>query len=83
MTLRPRHYQRHANRWRVNLKTKVRDAYTLPWSQCSSLNVEPPAILRDARDPQLHANLNRLGPVRVDHHMQTVRTVRQLHHMCT
>lgn len=32
------------------------------------------AILRDARDPQLHANLNRLGPVRVDHHMQTVRT---------
>jgi len=32
------------------------------------------AIERDARDPQLLANLNRLGPVRVDHHMQTVRT---------
>ncbi|KAI9457803.1 hypothetical protein BJY52DRAFT_1271413 [Lactarius psammicola] len=31
-------------------------------------------IQRDARDPQLLANLNRLGPVRVDHHMQTVRT---------
>lgn len=34
-------------------------------------------IQRDARDPQLLANLNRLGPVRVDHHMQTVRTVSQ------
>lgn len=43
--------------------------------QCSNY-VPPLAILRDARDPQLHANLNRLGPVRVDHHMQTVRTVR-------
>ncbi|ETW85520.1 hypothetical protein HETIRDRAFT_470555 [Heterobasidion irregulare TC 32-1] len=32
------------------------------------------AIERDARDPQLLANLSRLGPVKVDHHMQTVRT---------
>ncbi|TFK72511.1 hypothetical protein BDN72DRAFT_763214 [Pluteus cervinus] len=31
------------------------------------------AINLDARDPQLLANLNRLGPVRVDHNMQTVR----------
>ena len=43
--------------------------------RCSNC-VPPLAILRDARDPQLHANLNKLGPVRVDHHMQTVRTVR-------
>jgi hypothetical protein len=33
------------------------------------------AIQRDAKDPQFLANLNRLGPVRVDHHMQTIRTV--------
>ena len=45
--------------------------------QCSNY-VPPLAILRDARDPQLHANLNKLGPVRVDHHMQTVRTVRSV-----
>jgi len=32
-------------------------------------------IQRDARDPQLLANLSKLGPVRVDHHMQTIRTV--------
>ncbi|KAH7930831.1 hypothetical protein BV22DRAFT_1027991 [Leucogyrophana mollusca] len=32
------------------------------------------AIEADARDPQFMSNLNRLGPVRVDHHMQTVRT---------
>ncbi|KZT28541.1 hypothetical protein NEOLEDRAFT_1086956 [Neolentinus lepideus HHB14362 ss-1] len=32
-------------------------------------------ITRDAIDPQFMANLSRLGAVRVDHHMQTVRTV--------
>ncbi|KAH7916033.1 hypothetical protein BJ138DRAFT_765044 [Hygrophoropsis aurantiaca] len=31
------------------------------------------AIETDARDPQFMSNLNRLGPVRVDHHMQTIR----------
>ncbi|THH09483.1 hypothetical protein EW146_g8673, partial [Bondarzewia mesenterica] len=31
-------------------------------------------IERDSRDPQFLANLRRLGPVRVDHHMQTIRT---------
>ncbi|KAI1787898.1 hypothetical protein LXA43DRAFT_895456 [Ganoderma leucocontextum] len=31
------------------------------------------AIQRDAHDPQFLANLNKLGPVRVDHHMQTIR----------
>lgn len=41
-----------------------------PWASESKDEV----IQRDARDPQLLANLNRLGPVRVDHHMQTVRT---------
>ncbi|TFY78019.1 hypothetical protein EWM64_g5994 [Hericium alpestre] len=30
-------------------------------------------ILQDAQDPQFLANLNRLGPVRVDHHMQSVK----------
>ncbi|KAF9002024.1 hypothetical protein BDQ17DRAFT_1390969 [Cyathus striatus] len=30
-------------------------------------------IERDAQDPHFLANLNRLGPVRVDHHMQTIR----------
>ncbi|KAG6866102.1 hypothetical protein C0991_008854 [Blastosporella zonata] len=32
-------------------------------------------IERDARDPDFLANLSRLGPVRVDHHMQTIPTV--------
>ncbi|RDB24240.1 hypothetical protein Hypma_008771 [Hypsizygus marmoreus] len=32
------------------------------------------AIERDAQDPHFLANLSRLGPVRVDHHMKTVRT---------
>ncbi|PCH35588.1 hypothetical protein WOLCODRAFT_139965 [Wolfiporia cocos MD-104 SS10] len=31
------------------------------------------AIDRDSRDPQFMANLSRLGPVKVDHHMQTIR----------
>jgi len=31
------------------------------------------AIERDAVDPHFLANLNKLGPVRVDHHMQTIR----------
>ncbi|KAA1471341.1 hypothetical protein DENSPDRAFT_776207 [Dentipellis sp. KUC8613] len=35
-------------------------------------------IMKDAQDPQLHANLARLGPVRVDHHMQSVRTSAQI-----
>ncbi|EPQ58430.1 hypothetical protein GLOTRDRAFT_35646 [Gloeophyllum trabeum ATCC 11539] len=39
------------------------------------LNVRVLEITRDAIDPQFMANLSRLGAVRVDHHMQTVRTV--------
>jgi len=31
------------------------------------------AIEKDAADPDFLSNLSRLGPVRVDHHMQTVR----------
>ncbi|EMD38582.1 hypothetical protein CERSUDRAFT_113766 [Gelatoporia subvermispora B] len=31
------------------------------------------AIERDSKDPQLLANISRLGPVAVDHHMRTVR----------
>ncbi|KAI0943838.1 hypothetical protein AcV7_001819 [Taiwanofungus camphoratus] len=31
------------------------------------------AIERDSRDPQFMANLNQLGPVKVNHHMQTIR----------
>lgn len=34
------------------------------------------AIERDAMDPHLLANLTKLGPVRVDHHMQGYRLVR-------
>ena len=37
---------------------------------------QPPAIERDAADPDFLSNLSRLGPVKVDHHMQTVRPVR-------
>ena len=33
------------------------------------------AIERDAADPHFLANLNKLGPVRVDHHMQAIRPV--------
>ncbi|TCD65405.1 hypothetical protein EIP91_002704 [Steccherinum ochraceum] len=31
------------------------------------------AIEEDAKDPHLAANLTRLGPVRVDHHMKTIQ----------
>ncbi|KAI9433940.1 hypothetical protein H4582DRAFT_1983483 [Lactarius indigo] len=41
-----------------------------PWASESKDEV----IQNDARDPHLLANLNKLGPVRVDHHMQTVQT---------
>lgn len=34
-----------------------------------------PVIEKDSRDPQLLSNLSRLGPVRVDHHMQSYRLV--------
>ncbi|KAH9829287.1 Gryzun, putative trafficking through golgi-domain-containing protein [Rhodofomes roseus] len=33
----------------------------------------PQVIERDAKDPQFMAMLSKLGPVKVDHHMQTVR----------
>jgi hypothetical protein len=33
------------------------------------------AIEKDARDPHFLANLQQLGPVKVDHHMKTVRPV--------
>jgi hypothetical protein len=33
------------------------------------------AIEKDAVDPDFLSNLNRLGQVRVDHHMQTVQPV--------
>ncbi len=43
-----------------------------------SVLADPPssklAIERDAADPHFLANLNKLGPVRVDH-MQTIRAV--------
>ncbi|TFY61714.1 hypothetical protein EVJ58_g4339 [Rhodofomes roseus] len=35
------------------------------------------AIERDAKDPQFMAMLSKLGPVKVDHHMQTVRPAQQ------
>ncbi|KAH9029090.1 hypothetical protein EDB85DRAFT_1968227 [Lactarius pseudohatsudake] len=58
-------------------RTPAHDPKTLPsptarqpWASESKDEI----IQSDARDPQLLANLNRLGPVRVDHHMQTVQT---------
>jgi hypothetical protein len=39
------------------------------------------AIDRDSRDPQLLSNLSRLGPVRVDHHMQSYRLDDQVNRM--
>ncbi|KAH9977117.1 hypothetical protein BGW80DRAFT_835695 [Lactifluus volemus] len=41
-----------------------------PWAS----ETKDEAIQRDAKDPEFMANLNRLGPVRVDHHMQTIKT---------
>lgn len=40
-----------------------------------TLNQFPSAIEMDARDPHFMQKLNQLGPVKVDHHMATVRTV--------
>lgn len=37
--------------------------------------VDLQAIEKDARDPDFLANLRRLGPVKVDHHMKPVRPV--------
>ena len=34
------------------------------------------AIERDSMDPQLLQNLSHFRPVKVDHHMQTIRPVR-------
>ncbi|KAG8217472.1 hypothetical protein J3R82DRAFT_5617 [Butyriboletus roseoflavus] len=39
------------------------------------------AIKRDAKDPHFMENLNQLGPVRVDHHMQTVRAANDMQNM--
>ncbi|KAF8559528.1 hypothetical protein OG21DRAFT_1480297 [Imleria badia] len=39
------------------------------------------AIERDAKDPHFMEKLNRLGPVRVDHHMQTVRAASDIQNM--
>jgi len=39
------------------------------------------AIDKDSRDPQFLSNLSRLGPVRVDHHMQSFRLDGQVNRM--
>ena len=39
-------------------------------------------IERDASDPQLLANLRELGQVKVDHRMETERTVREHYYYC-
>jgi hypothetical protein len=41
------------------------------------LKIDFIAIERDGADPHFLANLNKLGPVRVDHHMQAIRPVRE------
>ncbi|EGO18621.1 hypothetical protein SERLADRAFT_375029 [Serpula lacrymans var. lacrymans S7.9] len=43
--------------------------------------VKNEAIDKDSRDPHFMSNLQRLGPVPVDHHMQTIRTADHFKHM--
>jgi hypothetical protein len=54
-------------------KQKVTDTFLPKYRRDSELREL--AIEKDAQDPDFLANLSRLGPVRVDHHMQTVRLV--------
>ncbi|KZP20851.1 hypothetical protein FIBSPDRAFT_861298 [Athelia psychrophila] len=54
---------------RATNPTAAADAQRLP----KASEVRNEAIERDAMDPHLLANLTRLGPVRVDHHMQGYR----------
>ncbi|KAI0303364.1 hypothetical protein B0F90DRAFT_1710466 [Multifurca ochricompacta] len=51
-------------------KTSPLRAVRQPWAS----ETKDEVIEKDAKDPHLLANLTRLGPVRVDHHMQTVKT---------
>jgi hypothetical protein len=78
---RPQH--QHANPGPANPKMKVWHCYApvapTTANQLNRFKIKI-AIQRDAKDPQLLANLNRLGPVRVDHHHhhhhhQTFKTV--------
>ena len=59
-------------------RPKVRFAFLLSKLLFSTLVVLTSSsvdIRRDAQDPHFLANLSRLGPVRVDHHMKAVRPV--------
>ncbi|KAH9977120.1 hypothetical protein BGW80DRAFT_836014 [Lactifluus volemus] len=44
------------------------------YQQHASLGLVKPKMKRDAKDPHFFVNLNRLGPVRFYHHMQTIKT---------
>lgn len=76
-TLTHRVCQEHANLGRVSPKTNVSTTpYLIPMSSLREKRSEKSlGIQRDAKDPQLLAKLNRLGPVRVHHHLLPAETV--------
>ena len=76
-TLTPRLCQEHANVWRVSPKTSVSTTrHLIPMPSLREKKSEKSlGIQRDAKDPQLLAKLNRLGPVQVHHHLLPSETV--------
>ncbi|TFK42881.1 hypothetical protein BDQ12DRAFT_297172 [Crucibulum laeve] len=52
----------------------------LPTGRSAASETRTEAIEKDAGDPHFLANLNRLGPVKVDHHMKTVRAEAETTH---
>lgn len=53
---------------------KTPSAARAPKPQPAAWESRNEVIEKDAMDPHLLSNLSRLGPVRVDHHMETFKT---------
>jgi hypothetical protein len=62
--------------WHLKIKLMVRmPELFASLTTCSNVVL---AVEADAKDPQFMSKLSQLGPVRVDHHMRSVRSVRDL-----
>ncbi len=71
------HCRSHGKRWQARSKTRVsRESTSTALRQSEEGSESTTAIDMDARDPHFMQKLHQLGPVKVDHNMSAVKTVR-------
>ncbi|KZT05372.1 uncharacterized protein LAESUDRAFT_727009 [Laetiporus sulphureus 93-53] len=69
-----RHFSKSVKpKWAGTRTTNPSEATTSQSAMPQASEIRNEAIERDSVDPQFLANLSKLGQVRVDHHMQTIR----------